>query len=117
MNKKLNILWLNDNPTTAELMVFMYATNSLRFKWWESVHLIVWGATVKLLCENKRMQELVKEFQAEGGEVSACLRCAELLGKVEELQNIGDIEIVYMGEPLTQIINADVQKEEAFMTL
>ncbi len=107
MSKTLHILWLNDNPVTAEFMVFMYATNSLRRGWWDDVHLILWGATVQLVCENEKMRELVKTFQAEGGDVSACLRCAELLGKVEELEAIGDIDIRLMGEPLTHIIQGD----------
>ncbi len=117
MSKRLNILWINDNPITAELMVFMYARNSIRFNWWDEVHLIVWGATVKLLAEDSKIQELLKDFQSAGGEVSACLRCAEKLNKVEELETIGGIELVLMGEPLTQIIQSDMKGEEAFITL
>ncbi len=113
MAKTLNILWINDNPITAELMVFMYATNCLRFKWWDEVQVIIWGATVKLVCEDPKIQALVKNFQAQGGHVSACLRCAERLNTVKELEAIGDIEIILMGEPLTQIIQGD----EAFITL
>ncbi len=113
MAKIVNILWVNDNPVTAELMVFMYATNALHFKWWDEVQVIVWGATVALLCENPQMQTLVKEFQAQGGHVSACLRCAERLNKVDALKAIGNIEIIYMGEPLTKIIQGD----EAFITI
>jgi len=42
----------NDNPITAEKMVFMYTINSLIHGWWEKVTLIVWGATTKLVNEN-----------------------------------------------------------------
>ncbi len=117
MPTKLNILWINDNPITAELMVFMYATNSLRFSWWKNIRIIVWGATIKLLCENEKMQSLVQEFVEAGGEVSACLSCADKLGLVEQLQDIKNIEIDYMGGPLTEIINKNSNNEEVFMTL
>ncbi len=107
MSQTLHILWVNDNPVTAELMVFMYATNSLRKGWWDEVHLIVWGSTAKLLCENTRMQELLREFQAEGGTVSACRACAEKLDKVAELEAMEDVEVLFMGQPLTHIIKGD----------
>ena len=49
MRKKthLYVLWTNDNPITAEKMVFRYAVNSLKRNWWEKVTLIVWGASTK----------------------------------------------------------------------
>ena len=51
-SKHLYVLWTNDNPITAEKMVFMYTINSLIHGWWEKVTLIVWGATTKLVNEN-----------------------------------------------------------------
>ncbi len=104
MEDKLTILWTNDNPTTAEFMVFMYATNSLRKKFWKEVHVLVWGATVKLLCENKKMQELVKTFQNEGGVVLSCRACAEQLNMLEQLEAIEDVEVFYVGEHFTKIL-------------
>ncbi len=116
MAKSLTILWVNDNPITAELMLFMYATNSLKFGWWEEVRIIVWGATVKLLTESEKMQELVQEFQKAGGKCQACLSCAEKLGKVEDLQKIEGIEIEYMGQPLTEVLKEN-NPDKAFMTI
>ncbi len=37
----LYILWTNDNPITAEQMVFMYTINSLKYSWWDRVTLII----------------------------------------------------------------------------
>jgi hypothetical protein len=31
----LYILWVNDNPITAEKMVFMYGINGLKRRWWD----------------------------------------------------------------------------------
>ncbi len=107
MSQTLHILWLNDNPVTAELMVFMYATNALRKGWWEDVHIIVWGSTAKLLCEDAHMQKLLQEFQAEGGTVSACRACAERLDKVAALEALEGVEVLYVGEQFTHIIKGN----------
>ena len=100
----LHILWINDNPVTAEHMVFMYATNSLLKGWWEHVHLIVWGATTKLLCENEAMQKLVRRFIDEGGQVSACKRCAENLHVLDKLESIEGVKVYYIGERFSEIV-------------
>lgn len=102
----LHILWTNDNPVTVENMVFMYATNSLRRRWWKNVHIIAWGASAKLLAENAKIRELVRVFQEEGGHVSACKRCAENLGVLEELEAIPGLEVLYIGEPFTGILKS-----------
>ena len=67
-NNHLYVLWTNDNPVTAEKMVFMYTINALIHGWWEKVTVIVWGATARLVSENQ------------------------------------DIEVIYWGEPLTQLL-------------
>ena len=102
----LHILWTNDNPVTAELMVFMYATNALRNNWWENVHIIIWGATTKLVCEDENIRESVRLFQEAGGHVSACKRCAEKLGVLETLESIPGIDILYIGQSFTHIIKS-----------
>lgn len=104
-NNKLNILWTNDNPVTAELMVMMYATNTMKTEKWGSVTVIIWGATAKLVAENIRIQNLVVEAQKSGVEFSACEACADALGVKENLLNLG-IEVKYWGQPLTDIIKA-----------
>lgn len=105
----LHILWTNDNPVTAENMVFMYAINSLRKKWWENVHIIVWGQNAKNLVESEKLKELVRVFQEEGGHVSACKRCAENLGVLEQVEAIPGIEVLYIGESFTKILKSGEQ--------
>ena len=102
----LHILWTSDNLVTAENMVFMYATNSLRRKWWESVHIILWGSSIKLLLENEKLQELLRIFQECGGHVSACKRCAENLGMLEALEAIPGVDVLYIGESFTEILKS-----------
>lgn len=103
---KLNILWTNDNPTTAELMVFMYATNGKIHDFWDEVTIIVWGATVNLVKDNPKIQDLVKQAQQAGVHISACKACADQLGATSALEDLG-IEVIYWGQPLTQILKDD----------
>ncbi len=105
-NKHLYVLWTNDNPITAEKMVFMYTINSLIQGWWEKVTLIVWGATTKLVSEDEDIQKLVTEALEAGVHISACKACADQLGVTETLEKL-NIEVIYWGVPLTDILTND----------
>ena len=108
MNDKqhLYVLWTNADPVTAELMVFMYTTNSLIHGWWDKVTLIIWGATTKLVAENEKIQSMVHDAKAAGVHITACKACADQLGVVEKLEKL-DIEIKYWGLPLTEVLKSD----------
>ncbi|MFO7497283.1 MAG: DsrE family protein [Desulfobacterales bacterium] len=108
----LTVLWTSDNPVTAEKMVLMYTVNALAHGWWEAVTLIVWGASVNLVCDNPRIQEQVRAAQAAGVDVSACKACADQLGAAERLKQLG-IEVKYWGAPLTEVLKT----EGALLTL
>jgi hypothetical protein len=104
--KHLYVLWTNDNPITAEKMVFMYTINALKNNWWEKVTFIVWGATTKLVSENKEIQKKIKEALDAGVHVTACKACADQLGVTDDLEKLG-IEVRYWGVPLTDILKND----------
>jgi len=104
--KHLYVLWTNDNPITAEKMVFMYTINALLRGWWENVTLIVWGATTKLVSEDENIQELVKDALKAGVHITACKACADQLGVTETLEKL-NIEVKYWGVPLTEILKDD----------
>ncbi len=103
---KLHILWTNDNFITSEKMVFMYGINSKRLNLWDEVTIIIWGATVKLVSENKQIQELIEESKLEGVHVTACKACADQLGVTTTLEGL-DIEVIYQADPLTKILKDD----------
>ena len=105
MSKKthLYVLWTNDNPITAEKMVFRYSVNSLIRGWWEKVTLIVWGASTKLVSEDDNIQKLAKEALEKGVHITACKACADELGVTETLEKL-KIEVKYWGMPLTEIL-------------
>ncbi len=99
----LYVLWTNDDPVTAEKMVFMYTINSLIHGWWEKVTLIVWGAPAKLVAEDVAIQKKIKEALDTGVHVTACKACADELGVTEALEKL-QIEVKYWGQPLTEIL-------------
>lgn len=110
--KHLYVLWTNDNPITAEKMVFMYIINSLIKGWWEKVTLIIWGAPAKLVSEDANIQNLVNKALEAGVHITACKACADQLGVTEILENL-NIEVKYWGLPLTEIL----QNDEKLLTI
>ena len=105
MEQELFILWTNADPVTAEKMVFMYAGNSIKRKWWDKVTVIIWGATAKLAAENADVQKGLADLRETGVTLTACRACADQLGATEKLEEMG-IEVKYWGEPLTEIIQS-----------
>ena len=114
MNEKthLYVLWTNDNPVTADKMVFMYTINSLLNGWWEGVTLIIWGATATMASENVMIQDRLREAMEAGVDVVACKVCADQLEVTEKLEALG-VDVKYMGAPLTEILKND----EALLTV
>lgn len=106
MENKLTILWTNADPLTAEMMVFMYAEAALTYKWWDGVKIIVWGATAKLVAENKHIQEKLLDIKSKGVKVAFCIACATELGVVDEIRALG-FELKGMGLPLTEVLKND----------
>lgn len=106
MKDKLNILWTNADPITAEMMVFMYAENAILRGWWKEVQIIVWGATTKLVAENERIQERLLHMKESGVDINFCLACANELGLAEEIQKLG-FNLDYMGIHLTDLLKND----------
>ncbi len=100
---RLHILWTSADIDTAQNMLLMYSTNSMIYKWWDEVTVIVWGAATRLTAENKELQEDIKLAMEKGVKFTACRACAENLGAVAILKEIG-IEVKYWGEPLAELI-------------
>lgn len=103
---KLYVLWTNDNPVTAEKMVFMYIVNALLKGWWDEVTLIIWGAPARLVSEDENIQKLVDRALEVGVHITACKACADQLGVTENLEKL-NIEVKYWGVPLTELLQGD----------
>lgn len=107
-NNELNVLWTNADPLTAEHMVLLYTINAQKRGWFEQVNIIVWGATAKLVAEDEKIQNLVKEAISVGVKFRACIHCATELNVGDELIEIG-IPLEPMGLPLTDLIKNDAK--------
>ncbi len=101
----LNILWTNADILTSDKMVMMYSTNSMLHKWWNSVTVIIWGATAKLAAGNEQIKTRIQIAQQAGVKFSACKACADQLGVTEQLEQ-QNIEVIYWGEGLTEILKS-----------
>ncbi|HKJ64071.1 MAG TPA: hypothetical protein VJ969_01620 [Desulfopila sp.] len=99
----LHLLWTSDNKITAEKMILMYSTNSMRRGWWKKVTVIIWGAPAQLVSEDVEILEKIEEAKAEGVHFSACRACADQLEVTDKLEKMG-IEVIYWGEPLTTLL-------------
>lgn len=104
--EKLAVLWTSPDREVALKMVFMYTRNSKKYGWWDAIRLIVWGPSAKLLSQDEELQAYVKDMLQNDIEVAACKACADSYGISDILSNIG-VEVLYMGEPLTEILKSD----------
>ena len=104
--EKLNILWTTTNKDTFSHMISMYAINGLKKGWWKEINIIVWGASAKLISEDKEVQDEIQKMLKIGVTIEGCLACSDQFGATETLKNLG-IDLKYMGEPLTGYLKND----------
>jgi hypothetical protein len=104
---ELVVLWTSGDREVALKMAFMYTLNSRRFKWgWKNVTLVVWGPSSKLLVEDKELQEHIIDMKEAGVKLLACKKCSDSYGVSDDLRRL-DIEVKYMGKPLTDFLRDD----------
>ena len=86
----------------------MYTHNAQKNKWFDQVELIIWGPSTRLIAGDKNLQAAVKEMMNDGVKVRACKACADSYGATEKIESLG-VEVVYMGRPLTAMLQGDWQ--------
>ncbi len=106
--ESLYILWTTSEVETFDEMVFMYAFNAKKQKWWNKITVIIWGASAKLAGNDEVVQLKIKDLINGGVHVSACKACAEDLGVSKLLEDIG-VEVKYWGNPLTEVLKSDAK--------
>ena len=102
---KLVVLWTSDNPYVAERVAFMYTHNAKIAGWFKDVTLIIWGPSAKLITENIKLQEQVRQMQKDGVVVEACIACANAYGVADDLRKLG-YDVKGMGKPLTEYLKS-----------
>jgi hypothetical protein len=101
----LVVIWTSGDREVARKMVFMYTKNSRLRHWWGRVRLVVWGPSAPLLTVDRDLQDELGDLKAAGVELLACKACADLYGVSDQLQALG-VEVIYMGQPLTDMLKA-----------
>jgi hypothetical protein len=99
----LVVLWTSADREVALNMALMYAKNSRLQGWWDAVRLVVWGPAARLLARDGEIQAEVAACREAGVHVQACRACADRYGVSARLAAL-DIEVLYMGEPLTRCL-------------
>lgn len=99
------IVWTSADREVALNMVFMYSENAAKRGWMDTVRLLIWGPSGKLLVADPELQERLERLKAAGVELYACKACADGYGISEALTELG-VTVVYTGTLL-----ADSQKE------
>jgi len=103
---RLAVVWTSGDADVAHKMVFMYVLNAQKRRWYDQTLLIVWGPSSRLLAGDKELQAKVKEMMSEGVKIQACKACADMYGVSPALAEMG-IEVKYMGEPLSRMLQDD----------
>jgi len=103
---RLAVLWTTDNKEVFTKVVFPYVLNSKKMNWWNEVTLIIWGPSSKLLASDKDLQKLIGKLRKEGIILTACKWCSDEY-KVSEILADLNIDVKYMGKPLTEFLQND----------
>ncbi len=103
---KLMVIWSSGDRDVALKVCFMYTNAAKKMNWFDEVHLIVWGPSAQLLANDEVLQKQLKEMQASGVVVEACVNCADMYGVSDQLREMG-IDVKGMGLPLTERLKAN----------
>lgn len=106
MMERLNILWTTADKDTIESMLKLYAINALSNGWFESVNILIWGASTKLIAQDVEIQEMIKTMTEKGVTFEACKHCANVYNATDILLNLG-VDVRYTGKTLTNYIKDD----------
>jgi hypothetical protein len=101
----LLILWTSADREVALNMALMYGLNSRLKDWWPEVTLLIWGPSQKLVLADEEVRARVAEMSSAGVRLLACRACAENLGVVDRLKELG-VKVFYAGQFLTDWIKS-----------
>ena len=106
--KRIAILWTSNDIELFTKVVYPYALNSKKMKWWDEVTLIIWGPSSKLLAENKTLHENISKLREAGVILTACKWCSDQYKVSDTLGNL-EIDVKYMGKPLSEFLQNNVK--------
>lgn len=103
--QKQLILWTSGDREAALKMVFMYAFYCKQNSWMDTVRLLIWGPSARLLAEDQELQGRLKELKKVGVELYGCKACADQYGVSDKLKDLG-VNVLYAGKMLAELQKA-----------
>jgi len=103
---RLAVLWTSGDPEVAKKMVFVYVFNAKKNNWFKEIRFIIWGASTKLLSQDKELQKWITKFKEMEIKLFACKWCSDSYGVSDLLTQLG-VNVIYYGKPLTKLIKTD----------
>ena len=107
---KLLIVISSADVEVAQKFPLLYSSVALPREYWKKVHMMFWGPSIKLLT-HKDVQEKVKQIQATGVKMSACVVCVEDYNLTKQLKKL-NIKVNHTGKLLTKAL-----KDESYSVL
>ena len=106
--KKENLLIVLSTDNVDSIMKFplLYGGVSLPRGYWKRVHIMFWGASIKVAQKNETIRAKIVQMQKDGVEFSSCVVCAEEYEAVSALERI-NIVCNHTGELLTTALQDD----------
>jgi hypothetical protein len=110
--ENLLIIIQTDNIDSILKFPLLYGGVSIPRGYWKRVHVMFWGASIKVASSNKEVKTKVQNMQKDGVEFSSCIVCAQEYDVVKELEEIG-IACNHTGE----LLNVALQNDREWATL
>lgn len=106
MKKNLLIVWSNGDKEVANKFPLLYSSVILERGYWDKAHLMLWGPSIKLAKNSKKIQKKLKQIQETGVKMSACIVCVEDYKATKKLEKL-NIKVEHTGELLTKALKSD----------
>ncbi|MBN2824618.1 MAG: DsrE family protein [Campylobacterales bacterium] len=105
---KENLLIIISTDSVDSILKFplLYGGVALPREYWQRVHIMFWGASIKVAQRNSEVRQKVQAMHKVGVEFSSCIVCANEYGATQELEAIG-IVCNHTGELLTTALKND----------
>jgi len=106
--KKENLLIIISTDNIDSILKFplLYGGVSIPRGYWKRVHIMFWGASIKVVDSNQEIREKVQQMQKDGVEFSSCIVCAQDYGVVQSLEDI-NIKCNHTGDLLNEALQND----------
>ncbi|MEM7623766.1 MAG: DsrE family protein [Planctomycetota bacterium] len=100
---ELAVLWSSGDPDVAHRVCLMYTHASKQYGWFETVRLVIWGPSQRILVGDKDLKAKLAAMREDGVIAEACIACANTFGLKDELEALG-LPVKGMGGPLTSFL-------------